>query len=67
MEIGLQIGRQSLLTSDPAANTDARVVKVQVKLDDGSSKLASRFTNLEVYGYVTSATQSAGKAEGTGQ
>ncbi|SNZ20921.1 HlyD family efflux transporter periplasmic adaptor subunit [Cohaesibacter gelatinilyticus] len=67
MEIGLQIGRQSLLTSDPAANTDARVVKVQVKLDDASSKLASRFTNLEVYGYVTSATQSAGKAEGAGQ
>ena len=46
--IGLQIGRQSITSSDPAANTDARVVDVIVALDAASSALAQRFTNLEV-------------------
>lgn len=45
--IGLEIGRQSITSSDPAANTDARVVDVIVVLDAPSSKLASTFTNLE--------------------
>ena len=45
--IGLQIGRQSITSSDPAANTDARVVDVIVALDATSSTLAQRFTNLE--------------------
>lgn len=46
--IGLDIGRQSITSSDPAVNTDARVVDVIVSLDQSSSVLASRFTNLEV-------------------
>ena len=46
--IGLAIGRQSITSSDPAANTDARVVDVIVALDEASSEKASRFTNLEV-------------------
>jgi HlyD family secretion protein len=45
--IGLEIGRQSITSSDPAANTDARVVDVIISLDDASSALAQRFTNLE--------------------
>lgn len=45
--IGLQIGRQSIISDDPAANTDARVVDVIVLLDTASSALARRFTNLE--------------------
>jgi len=45
--IGLQIGRQSITSEDPAANTDARVVDVIVLLDPASSDLAQRFTNLE--------------------
>lgn len=45
--IGLEIGRQSITSNDPAANTDARVVDVIVTLDAASSPLASRFTNLE--------------------
>lgn len=45
--IGLEIGRQSITSSDPAANTDARVVDVIIVLDPASSVLARRFTNLE--------------------
>lgn len=45
--IGLAIGRQSITSDDPAANTDARVVDVFVMLDKVSSDIASRFTNLE--------------------
>lgn len=46
--IGLTVGRQGLLSDDTAANTDARVVKVMVELDEASSAIAARFTNLEV-------------------
>jgi HlyD family secretion protein len=45
--IGLQIGRQSITSDDPAANTDARVVDVIVTLDSDSSPIAAPFTNLE--------------------
>ncbi|AGI69258.1 ABC transporter DevC-family permease protein [Octadecabacter antarcticus 307] len=45
--IGLEIGRQSITSSDPAANTDARVVDVIVILDAPSSERARTFTNLE--------------------
>jgi HlyD family secretion protein len=45
--IGLEIGRQSIMSDDPASNTDARVVDVIVMLDAASSALAQRFTNLE--------------------
>ena len=47
-KIGLEVGTQTLVDSSPAANTDARVVKVTVKLDEASSKAARRFTNLQV-------------------
>lgn len=45
--IGLEIGRQSITSSDPASNTDARVVDVIIVLDPASSDLAQSFTNLE--------------------
>ncbi|WP_424928336.1 efflux RND transporter periplasmic adaptor subunit [Amaricoccus tamworthensis] len=45
--IGLEIGRQSITSDDPAANTDARVVDVIVMLDQDASVQARRFTNLE--------------------
>ncbi len=45
--IGLEIGRQSITSSDPAANTDARVGDVIIALDEASSAMARRFTNLE--------------------
>lgn len=46
--IGLTVGRQGLLSDDTAANTDARVIRVLVELDAASSRVASRFTNLEI-------------------
>lgn len=46
--IGLTVGRQGLMSDDTAANTDARVIRVMVELDEASSRIASRFTNLEV-------------------
>jgi HlyD family secretion protein len=46
--IGLTVGRQGLLSDDTAANTDARVIRVMVELDEASSAIAARFTNLEV-------------------
>ena len=46
--IGLTVGRQGLLPDDIAANTDARVVKVEVELDPASSAVAARYTHLEV-------------------
>lgn len=46
--IGLEVGRQVLTDTNPAANTDARVVKVYVDLDQAASELARRFTNLQV-------------------
>jgi HlyD family secretion protein len=46
--IGLEIGRQSITSADPAANTDARVVTVLVTLDPESAAAARRYANLEV-------------------
>ncbi len=46
--IGLQVKKQSVIDADPAANTDARIVEVVVALDEEASKIASRFTNLQV-------------------
>jgi HlyD family secretion protein len=46
--IGLEVGRQTTVDAVPAANTDARVVKVTVALDLPSSEVAQRFTNLQV-------------------
>ena len=45
--IGFEIGRQSITSDDPAANTDARVVDVIIGLDAASSQRARRFTNLQ--------------------
>lgn len=46
--IGLEVKKQSVTDTDPAANTDARVVEVIVTLDADSSSAASRFTNLQI-------------------
>ncbi|WP_158284695.1 HlyD family efflux transporter periplasmic adaptor subunit [Oricola cellulosilytica] len=52
-EIGLEVGRQTIVADEPAANTDARVVDVTVELDKDSSQRASRLTNLEVVAHIT--------------
>jgi HlyD family secretion protein len=46
--IGLEVGRQTIVDSGPAANTDARVVEVTVALDEASSLIARSYTNLQV-------------------
>ncbi|HEX2556466.1 MAG TPA: HlyD family efflux transporter periplasmic adaptor subunit [Microvirga sp.] len=51
--IGLEVGRQTVTDASPAANTDARVVKVHVGLDPSSSEIAQRYTNLQVIGRIT--------------
>ena len=51
-EIGFAVERQTIIDDDPAANTDARVVKVKASLDEQSSKRAAKFTNLEVTGRI---------------
>jgi len=51
-EVGYAVERQTTIRDDPAANTDARIIKVTVKLDTDSSKRAARLTNLEVTGRI---------------
>ncbi len=45
-QIGLQIDKNDVLETDPAANTDTRVVEVKIRLED--SKPVSGLTNLQV-------------------
>ena len=44
--IGLKVGRMEALATDPISRADARVVEVQIRLDD--STRASELTNLQV-------------------
>ncbi|TCN34720.1 HlyD family secretion protein [Shinella granuli] len=57
--IGLTVGRQGLLSDDTAANTDARVIRVMVELDEASSTIAARFTNLEVIARIDTDNQAS--------
>jgi HlyD family secretion protein len=50
--MGLEVGRQSLTSDDPAANTDARVVKAWVDIDPDSTAQAARFVGLEVIAHI---------------
>ena len=47
-EIGLQIGKKDVLGTDPAADADARVVEVKIRLDPTSSQQVRGLTNLQV-------------------
>ena len=44
--INLKVGKMDVLGADPAAKTDARVVEVEIRLDDG--RAVSGLTNLQV-------------------
>jgi len=44
--VALRVGKKDVLNTDPAADTDARVVEVRIRLDD--SKLVAGLTNLQV-------------------
>ncbi|PAX60561.1 ABC exporter membrane fusion protein [Brunnivagina elsteri] len=48
-DIGLQIERQSILSVNPSADTDRRVVEVKIRIDNPSdSKRVAGLTNLQV-------------------
>jgi HlyD family secretion protein len=47
-EIGYKVLRQTIVNTDPSANTDARVVEVRIKLDPASTAKVSKLTNLQV-------------------
>ncbi len=48
MEVGLEIDKKDVLNTDPAAQFDARVVEVKVRLDAESSRKVAGLTNLSV-------------------
>ena len=48
VEVGLEINKQDVLNTDPAAQFDARVVEVKVLLDEPSSRRVAGLTNLSV-------------------
>lgn len=52
VQIGQIVGRQSVMSTEPAANADARIVKVTVFLDSKSSEQARSYTDLEVVGRI---------------
>jgi HlyD family secretion protein len=48
VEVGLEIDKQDVLNTDPAAQFDARVVEVRVLLDQASGSKVAGLTNLSV-------------------
>ena len=46
--IGLEVQRQEIINTDPAANIDAKIVEVRVRLDEASSQQVGGLTNLLV-------------------
>ena len=44
--IGMMIGKKDVLSTDPVADADARVVEVDIRLDDPA--LVAALTNLRV-------------------
>jgi HlyD family secretion protein len=46
--IGAIVRRQSLINTDPSANTDTRVIEVRARLDPASSRQAADLSNLQV-------------------
>jgi HlyD family secretion protein len=47
-QIGLQIDKRDILDTDPAADVDARVVEVKIRLKSEDSQLVTDLTNLQV-------------------
>ncbi|PSB57228.1 HlyD family secretion protein, partial [filamentous cyanobacterium CCP1] len=45
---GLQINPQNILSTDPAADVDRRIVEVKIRLDPDDSQRVSSLTNLQV-------------------
>lgn len=47
-EIGRTVLRQTVVNTDPTANTDARVMEVRIQLDRPSTQKVAQFTNSQV-------------------
>ncbi len=47
-KINGKVQRQTVINTDPSENIDARVIEVQIRLDNVSSQTAAKFTNLQV-------------------
>lgn len=48
VHVGAMVNPQNIMSTDPVANVDQRVVEVKIKLDLDSSKQAASLTNLQV-------------------
>lgn len=46
--IAMHVAKQDVLGTDPAARTDARIVEVEVRLDEADAPLAAGLTHLQV-------------------
>lgn len=60
--IGLQVGQQQVVSDDPAANLDARVIDVYISLDAESSERVSRLSNLQVTAIIKTESALSGSA-----
>jgi HlyD family secretion protein len=47
-QVGLQVNPQELLSTNPAADIDRRIVEVEIRLSETDSQIASGLTNLQV-------------------
>ena len=52
VEVGLEISKQDVLNTDPAAQFDARVVEVKMLLDEAASRRVAGLTNLSVQVFI---------------
>jgi HlyD family secretion protein len=51
--IGLQIGKKDVLSTDPAADTDSRIIEVRVAIDPTDSQIVKSLTNSKVAVNIT--------------
>lgn len=65
--IGWEVGRQTATEADPAARTDARVVKVYVGLVPEAVARVRRYTNLQVTARIETGEGPEGQGGGAGQ
>ena len=48
VQVGVQINSQDVLSTDPVANVDQRIVEVKIRLNPSDSQRVAAFTNLQV-------------------
>ncbi|MEM6599734.1 MAG: efflux RND transporter periplasmic adaptor subunit, partial [Cyanobacteria bacterium P01_C01_bin.69] len=52
--IGLQVAPQQVVNEDPAANIDAKIIEVTIRLNDDASARVSQLSNLQVTATIES-------------